>query len=443
VLQLACVGRNLVSFGRSGSKYIEAGHGPLGINSNLAEKAEYPVSLSADQTLVAGGSCESGVSVPSIAYPLMAQTTAPSGLVGLAPLACIFAFATLLAGCAQQPQQGAEGVWRNPNTNEFFPASRYGTASPRVVENGRPVPRGGGRALVGKPYTIAGKRYVPREVQPGYTQTGRASWYGDAFHGRKTANGEIYDMTAISAAHPTMPLPSYARVTNLGNGRSIIVRVNDRGPYHGGRVIDLSKRVADALDFRRFGTANVKVDYIRPAGVAGSDDRQLVASLRTDGSPAQFDGGSGIGTTMIAAILPQRAEPAPSPAPVPSPPPQQQSSILAMAPPQRPPEQRSIPNLQAQPVVFEPEEGMTAIGRSTRGLPGGVPLPPVRPLDLATIPGASVPIAPPPRRTGFAPASTGTATFFAPLPRREWKARVGGNGPFGTLDTTGLMPLRD
>jgi rare lipoprotein A len=281
-------------------------------------------------------------------------------------------------------------------------------------------------------------------VQPGFTQTGKASWYGDAFHGRKTANGEIYDMTAISAAHPTMPLPSYVRVTNLGNGRSIIVRVNDRGPYHAGRVIDLSRRVADALDFRRFGTANVKVDYIRPAGVAGSDDRQLIASLRTDGSPAQFDGGSGIGSTMIASIMPRRPEPAPASVPTPVPPQQpQQTPALAMSPPQRPPEQRSIPNLRTQPLVFEPEEGTTAIAQSTRGGAGSVPMPPVRPLDLATIPGASVPIAVPPRRTGFVPTSTGTATFFAPLPRQEWKARVGGNNPFGTLDMTGLVPLRD
>jgi len=222
--------------------------------------------------------------------------------------------------------------------------------------------------------------------------------------------------------------------------RSIVVRVNDRGPYHGGRVIDLSKRVADALDFRRFGTANVKVDYLRPAGIAGSDDRQLIASLRTDGSPADLDGGPGLARTMIAAITP-----APQSAPPPFPTPRQPeiqpaptaSPALAMASTQRPPEQRPIPNLGAQPVAFEPEEGTTAIARSARG---GVPLPPSRPLDLATIPGASVPIAAP-RRTGFAPAPGGTATFFAPFPPHQPPRKP--RGPFGTLDTTGLVPLRN
>ena len=89
-----------------------------------------------------------------------------------------------------------------------------------------------------------------------------ASWYGAAFHGRRTANGEIYDMASLSAAHPTMPLPSYARVTNLGNGYSVVVRVNDRGPYHAGRVTDVSSRVADILDMKAMGTARVKIDYV-------------------------------------------------------------------------------------------------------------------------------------------------------------------------------------
>ncbi len=91
-----------------------------------------------------------------------------------------------------------------------------------------------------------------------------ASWYGDAFHGRRTANGEVYDMRSLTAAHPTMPLPSYARVTNLSNGYSVIVRVNDRGPYHGGRVMDVSSRVADVLDFKSTGTAKIKVEYVGP-----------------------------------------------------------------------------------------------------------------------------------------------------------------------------------
>lgn len=117
---------------------------------------------------------------------------------------------------------------------------KYGVAaSPRVVSSG-PIPKGGGRAMVGKPYKIAGRWYHPKE-DPDYVGVGLASWYGDAFHGRKTANGEVYDMNMLSAAHPTMPLPSYARVTNYSNNRSVIVRVNDRGPFAHGREIDLFK----------------------------------------------------------------------------------------------------------------------------------------------------------------------------------------------------------
>ena len=117
---------------------------------------------------------------------------------------------------------------------------KYGiSASARVVEPGEPVPKGGGVYRVGKPYTIAGREYVPQE-DINYSAVGMASWYGDDFHGRYTANGEIFDMNSISAAHPTLPLPSYVRVTNLANHKSIVVRVNDRGPYVGDRVIDLS-----------------------------------------------------------------------------------------------------------------------------------------------------------------------------------------------------------
>lgn len=163
---------------------------------------------------------------------------------------------------------------------------KYGvSASPRVVADGKPVPKGGGREMVGKPYTIAGKVYVPR-ADPNYSRTGTASWYGSQFHGRLTANGEIFDKYTLAAAHPTMPLPSYARVTNLSNDRSIVVRVNDRGPYHSNRVVDVSQRAAEMLDFKRQGTAKVKVDYLGRASVKGSDDNMLMASLRLDGTPA-------------------------------------------------------------------------------------------------------------------------------------------------------------
>lgn len=162
---------------------------------------------------------------------------------------------------------------------------KYGvSSSPRVVEFGEPVPKGGGTFRVGKPYTVAGRVYVPEE-DTSYRSEGLASWYGDAFHGRLTANGEVFDMTSLTAAHPTLPMPSYVRVTNLSNGKSLIVRVNDRGPYHGNRVIDVSNTAARLLDFQANGVARVRVEYVGRAPLEGSDDRQLMATLRT-GEPA-------------------------------------------------------------------------------------------------------------------------------------------------------------
>jgi len=146
------------------------------------------------------------------------------------------------------------------------------------------VPKGGGTYRVGKPYVVSGRTYVPEE-NPHYRAEGLASWYGEDFHGRLTANGEVFDMGSVTAAHPTMPIPSYARVTNLSNGKSLIVRVNDRGPYHGNRLIDVSTRAAELLDFKGNGIAKVRVEYVGRAPLEGSDDRQLMATLRT-GEPA-------------------------------------------------------------------------------------------------------------------------------------------------------------
>lgn len=173
----------------------------------------------------------------------------------------------------------------------------------RVVGPHDPVTPGGGRNQIGKPYTIGGKTYVPKE-DPNYDATGTASWYGgDYHHGTRTANGEVVDRHAITAAHPTMPLPSYARVTNLRTGRSIIVRVNDRGPYARNRLIDISEKTAELLDMKKVGTDQVRVQYVGKAGLAGSDQAMLMASLQGAGRPASMDD-----RTLIA-----RADLAPGP----------------------------------------------------------------------------------------------------------------------------------
>ncbi|HEX2728050.1 MAG TPA: septal ring lytic transglycosylase RlpA family protein [Beijerinckiaceae bacterium] len=293
---------------------------------------------------------------------------------------------------------------------------KYGVAaSPRVVEDGEAVPKGGGRAMVGRPYVVGGQTYVPRD-NPNYVREGLASWYGLAFHGRRTANGEVFDRYSVGAAHPTMPLPSYARVTNLHNNRTMIVRVNDRGPYHANRIMDVSERVAEALDFKRAGTARVRIEYVGRASLRGSGDAKLMATLRQDGRPvpgltapimvAQAatpgsrskalafrdagPGGSKDPNFDPLAHVPAPAAPTPAPAPV----------TVAKAP--------------------DTAAG-SAIGRLFSSL---TPVPPERPLDLMTIPNAASPVRkagtpvaqlPPPR-----PATAGLFFSAPDLPRSSF-----------------------
>ncbi len=183
---------------------------------------------------------------------------------------------------------------------EYFAESEYGVkASPRVYKGKHP-PKGGGREMIGKPYKVKGKWYAPKEDKA-YDKTGLASWYGSAFHGRLTANGEIYDQYSLSAAHPTFPLPSYARVTNLQTGSSLIVRVNDRGPYHPGRIIDISDKAADMLDMRHHGTAKVRVQYVGKARMDGRDQAFLMASYIPKGERIRRNPGGQIATGVMVA----------------------------------------------------------------------------------------------------------------------------------------------
>lgn len=143
----------------------------------------------------------------------------------------------------------------------------------------------GGIYKVGNPYQINGVWYYPKE-DPNYDETGIGSWYGDQFHGKATANGEIFDMNEVTAAHPTLPMPSLVRVTNLENGRTIVVRVNDRGPYANGRVIDLSRRSAQLIGYERQGTAKVRVQYLGPAPLGGDAGTQMAMRTGVDERPS-------------------------------------------------------------------------------------------------------------------------------------------------------------
>ncbi|WP_262268989.1 septal ring lytic transglycosylase RlpA family protein [Microvirga yunnanensis] len=263
---------------------------------------------------------------------------------------------------------------------------KYGVApSPKVVADGQPIPKGGGREMVGKPYMVAGRTYVPNETPR--ASEGLASWYGSNFHGRMTANGEVFDRDSIAAAHTTMPLPSYARVTNLQNGHSMIVRVNDRGPFHGNRVIDVSEKAAAALGFRQSGTARVRVEYVGRASTNGSDDRILLASLRTDGTPASLTGAA---PTMIARAAPQPNTP-------------RQAIALRTYEPDD--EAYSAPARAAQP--------------AGAAMASNVPLPPERPFDLGTIPSAASPV------VRISSAAPGTVPASRPVVASLYEAPAG------------------
>jgi len=182
--------------------------------------------------------------------------------------------APLLAACAN-----------NHGHRNYFSSSEYGVAvSPRVTTAKYP-PHGGGVYMANAAYVVHGVTYQP-VAGPGYVATGEASWYGMDFHGRLTANGEIFGAYYLTAASPVLPIPSYARVTNLENGRSVMVRVNDRGPYMSGRVADLSMETATVLGFADAGTAHIKIAYVGPAPLEGDDSRMLMASLTTSPVPS-------------------------------------------------------------------------------------------------------------------------------------------------------------
>ena len=216
-------------------------------------------------------------------------------LTTLPPLVPLI-LAAALAGCSTAetvPALATVATAKRDAPPVTFTESEYGvSASPRLAFAGSAIPKGGGHLKIGKPYKVRGRWYTPKE-EPGYDRTGRASWYGPNFHGRKTANGEVFDQEHLSAAHTTFPLPSYARVTNKANGRSVVVRVNDRGPYSHKRIIDVSKKAAEVLAFKRAGTADVRVEYLGRAPLHGDDTRKLIASIR-NGNPGR------VAPTMVA-----------------------------------------------------------------------------------------------------------------------------------------------
>ena len=221
-----------------------------------------------------------------------------------------------IAGCSSHKKQAKQDPFA-------------GVGSPIYPGKG-PVPWGGGRYHVGKPYQVAGVWFTPKE-QPNYDRKGTASWYGEDFNRRKTSNGEWFDMNRLTAAHATLPLPSYVKVTNLDNGREVVVRVNDRGPFVDTRVIDLSKRTAEVLEFKNKGKTQVRVQYIGPAPLNDKGGKHLVA-MNTElerGTPMR---------KMIAAADRRRGKAAPA-----------NDVVVAKAPPVR----KAEPVARAETVAYE------------------------------------------------------------------------------------------
>ena len=168
-----------------------------------------------------------------------------------------------LAACSSTPPQQNTGSGRYQMASDSPELEPIDFATVKKV-----VPEPVNRTLAGNksPYTVNGKSYFVMSTEAGYEETGMASWYGRKFHGHLTSNGEIYDMFSFSAAHKTLPIPSFLEVTNLANGKSLVVRVNDRGPFHDGRIVDLSYAAAAYLEYAANGTARVRVRALLPEG---------------------------------------------------------------------------------------------------------------------------------------------------------------------------------
>jgi rare lipoprotein A len=191
---------------------------------------------------------------------------------------------------------------------------------PLAEDHAVQVPANAGVYKVGQPYQIDNVWYYPRE-QPDYDETGIASWYGPTFYGKHTANGEMYDGNQLTAAHKTLPMPVNVRVTNLDNGKSLVVRVNDRGPYARGRIIDLSKRAAELLDVVQSGTARVRVTYLGRADLNGGPPPSETPAVIANALPAAPSGrvdSAALGIVPGAAVSAPAEIPAlPRPAPIP------------------------------------------------------------------------------------------------------------------------------
>ncbi|WP_292253108.1 septal ring lytic transglycosylase RlpA family protein [Marinospirillum sp.] len=246
----------------------------------------------------------------------------------LMPILWLLPFAALLSGCSVGGGGGVFGA-HSPGSGGGYTlqdkivSSGGGRYTQRIdskpvnppdvsrVPDAVPIPEPKSRGGNAPIYVVFGQTYRVMESSRGFTQTGIASWYGSKFHGHQTSNGEIYDMYAMTAAHTRLPLPTYVRVTNLDNNRQVIVRVNDRGPFVGNRVIDLSYAAAHRLDMLKTGTARVRIEAIDPVQWQAQNKRRsnpspVMASTRQ--ADNVFLQVAALGNAQAAQRLQQRVQ---------------------------------------------------------------------------------------------------------------------------------------
>ena len=212
--------------------------------------------------------------------------------------------AVVLAACSSKPAKPIPPSGPSP---DGYPDSGSVPQAAHAMPDAVPVAEPRSRYGNPKTYEVMGERYFVLNSAAGYKEQGRASWYGTKFHGRRTSSGEPYDMYQMTAAHKTLPLPTYVRVTRKSNGRSVIVRVNDRGPFHTGRIIDLSYAAAARLDLLKEGSAEVVVEALEPGApppatatpfleLASTDDPIYAVAVREDAA------GLGVGAVEIRSV---------------------------------------------------------------------------------------------------------------------------------------------
>lgn len=206
-------------------------------------------------------------------------------------LALLVLMAAVLNGCSNTPKKSGSSDSSSSSSGRYQGKDQDWGPDKEIDMSHVPdaVPRYENRTIAGNknPYTVLGKTYYLMDDERAYTERGKASWYGYKFNGERTSNGELYDMFAMTGAHKTLPIPSYVRVTNLDNGKTVVVRVNDRGPFHDGRIIDLSYAAAQRLGITRVGTGNVDVEVVVPE----SDPRPPLRGRKTELSVSAKEAG--------------------------------------------------------------------------------------------------------------------------------------------------------